>query len=255
MFRDFILLLSMMSRIPVIIPQETVAEERARSWRLLPAWGLLLGVLVAGIMGVIATLGHPLAAAAGVGAGVILTGGIQFKQVMNLSQGFSVRKDAVQMLVNMKPSRYGLTAIVTGIILIFLKFGLYLQLLQNGQVWWMLVAAFVFSRFAMTFAVGFFPPTLYAGQGKLIQQNFKKQYFVFSFCLTVALFCLFGKFEFAVGAALSFLTVYFFCKTWTRRLYGLNEDCYGAIAEWGEVFFLLFCLMYNHLLSFANIFY
>ncbi|MGI5892514.1 MAG: adenosylcobinamide-GDP ribazoletransferase [Bacillota bacterium] len=239
MFKDFLLLISFMSRIPVKSHPEPQAEDWARALRFLPLWGLILGILIAATAHVVAIINAPVAAACSVAAAAFLTGGLHLDGLMDTADGLAAGTDRERAFRFMSDARVGAMGIISLVIVLILKYALYLLLIERWQIWWAIPAAVVFSRFAVTLVVYAFPNAKKFGLAASFHQHFHKKYFIVACLILLIIFLVFSNWFFILAAVFGACVVFTIAHSWTGRLGGLTGDMYGAIAEWSEIFFLL----------------
>jgi len=260
MIKEFFLLLSAMTRMPVISNHWATESDLGRSMRFLPLLGLLMGILLAGAANFIAYLSVPIAAAAVIGFYTVLTGGMHFNGLLHTIENLKIRfaPDQYPRSMTGRTNDY----VVLALLLVF-KYGLYLTLINRWLFWTAIPAAFVFSRFIMSWLIYYFPAIMdkrmeakdvslqdqadAPDSGKSMHSYFKTSYFLFSAILMAIFLLLLGDFTVYVAAIPAFFLIHFLVAYWSYRLGGLDEDAYGAGVEWSEVLFLLFYLLWQGL--------
>ncbi|MCL2677764.1 MAG: adenosylcobinamide-GDP ribazoletransferase [Clostridiales bacterium] len=241
MLKEFALLLSFMTRVPVRVPREADDRMLGRSARLLPILGLLLGLSAAALLWLLNDTGKSLAAACGVAFMLAVTGAQHLNGLMKLADGLSGNRERREAFVIMKSKHIGAMGVLSAVLLLILKFAAYYTLLSTWSFWRVLPAALLFSRFMMAFCIWFFPAARTNGLGASLHNNFKKGHFIFA-CVSAGLALALVSFSeplICLAALPAFFAVFAPAKVWEKRLGGLNGECYGAAAEWGETFFLL----------------
>lgn len=260
MIKEFLLLVSAMTKVPV--PSNCWANESdlGRSMRLLPLLGLFMGILLAGAANFISFGSAPLAAAAIIALYALLTGSMHFYGLLHTIEALKMRivPDNYPKSMTGRTNDY----VVLGLLLVF-KYGLYLTLINRWLFWIAIPAAFVFSRFMISWLIYYFPAhtdkrmdiKVINGQvksdapdsGKSLHSYFKTSYFLFSAILTAIFFLILGDLIVYIAAIPAFFLIHFLVAYWSYRLGGLDEDAYGAALEWSEVLFLLFYLLWQGL--------
>ena len=245
LLKEFALLVSVMSRIPVRVPWDMDDVALGRSLRFLPLLGLLMSALSAVTAYYISFLGEPLAAACVLGMMLVFTGGLNLTALMNVSEGFykgRSRKESLEIIKEGKSGNHGM--VVCCAMLIF-KYAAYWTLLNDLYIFEfaaVFIASVVFSRFAVLFAVKVFPSARTFGMGAAFHNNFSRGGLLFGAVVAAAVFIYYNLLNDARIWACGLLALFFvFCigNLWKNRLGGLTNSCYGAIAEWAELFFLL----------------
>jgi len=265
MIKEFLLLVSAMTRVPVRSNYWATETDLGRSMRFLPLLGFLMGVFLAGAANFISYLSAPIAAAAIVGFYAVLTGGIHFNGLMRTIETLKIRFVPDQTLGSMTGTSKAHDYVIL-VILIAFKYGLYLTLIKHWQFWIAIPAAFVFSRFAMSWLIYYFPATAdnkFGSKGLMDKQSsdqkntdapasgnslhsyYKAPYFLFSAVLTAIFLLLLRDLTVFIAAIPAFFLIHFLVAYWSYRLGGLDEDVYGAAVEWSEVLFLLFYLLWQ----------
>lgn len=260
MIKEFLLLVSVMTKVPVTSNYWATERDLGRSMRLLPLLGLLMGVLLAGTANFISCLSVPVAAAAVIGFYAVLTGGMHFNGLLRTIENLKIRfvPDQCPNSMTGKTNDY----IVLALLLVF-KYGLYLTLINRWLFWTAIPAAFVFSRFMMSWLIYYFPAiadkkthtndsfhqnkTDVPDSGKSLHSYFQTSYFLFSAILMAICLLLLGNLTVYLAAIPAFFLIHFLVAYWSYRLGGLDEDAYGAAVEWSEVLFLLFYLLWQGL--------
>lgn len=239
MIKDFLLLLSFMSRIPIKSKLAPTSEDWARALRFLPLWGLVLGIAVAAVAAVTSIISPAIAAACAVGTAAFLTGGLHLDGVMDVSDGLAAGPDREQAFRFMSDAHVGGRGLISLVILLILKFALYLMLINNWQIWWTIPAALVCSRFIMAFLIYAFPNAKKFGLAADFHRCFDKRHFWVAAIIMLILFGLFANWYFILAAFFALLLSWGIANNWGNRFGGLTGDMYGALAEWSEIIFLL----------------
>ena len=242
LLKEFALLVSVMSRIPVRVPWDMDDTALGRSLRFLPLLGLLMSVFSVVVAYYVSFSGDPLAAACVLGMMIVFTGGLNLTGLMNVSEGLYKGRSREESLGIIKAGKAGNRGMVVCCATLVLKYAAYLTLLNNlwiGDFAVIFIAAVVFSRFAVLFTVKVFPAARTFGMGAAFHNNFSRGGFFFSLAVTVIIFLLLNDFRIWVYGLFALFFVGCIGNLWKNRLGGLTNSCYGAIAEWAELFFLL----------------
>ncbi len=241
--KDLFVALQFLTILPISITSKVEKESFGRALVWFPFVGALIGLALSLSTFLFAILPQPVVAALIVGGSVIITGGIHldgFADTCDGLYGFTTKERALEI---MRDSRIGTMAAVGIVILLILKFSLFLSILQE-IIWKYLVLMTVFSRYAQVLACFFSEYARdgdgkgryfieYAGLGGLIAGG------IFIVALFILLLGVKGLALFIVSLLPVFALIHYI----KVKIRGMTGDTIGAINEVAEACVLLFGLV------------
>lgn len=249
MLKEIIIVLTFLTRIPLKINFTYGVEEMGRTSRYFPLVGLIVGLAVASIVYLGSFIDVQLGAVLGILTGIILTGGLHLDGFMDMADGIFSARTRERMLEIMKDSRVGAHGVTAAVILILLKFVLYGIVGKNSlDPFWIIPIAFIFSRWAMVYAILFFPGARKEGLGHIFITYKRVWDFPIASIFTVLPIIIFQNWITLITLVATFCVVWFFCKSIQKILGGLTGDIYGALAELSEVVFILIYIITQYLM-------
>jgi adenosylcobinamide-GDP ribazoletransferase len=233
-----VIALQFLTRLP--LPAVVVNEYRlGKSTMWFPFAGMIIGLGLT----VVFVCGHHLFPAAVLAVlllftEVMFTGGMHLDGYTDTIDGLFSGRSLEGILEIMRDSRVGAFGAIGLILLLLLKYALYLSLPDK-----MLPEALFFmpvvSRWSMVLAIICFSYRRQAGLGKAFQEHAGKIELlgasVFTIICSYLSLSWFGLMSFVCVVGYTLL----FCFWMTRKLGGMTGDTYGALAETAGVFFLL----------------
>jgi adenosylcobinamide-GDP ribazoletransferase len=249
MIKELIIVLTFLTRIPLKINFTYGAEEMGKTSRYFPLAGLIIGLLVAAAVYLFSFINGQLAAVLGLLTGIILTGGLHLDGFMDTADGIFSARDRERMLEIMKDSRVGAHGVTACVILLLLKFVLYGMLEGSDNIFWIIPIAFIFSRWAMAYAILFYPGARKEGLAHIFITHKRISDFPIATLLTILPVVIFQNWLTLLPMIISFALVWWYLKSMQRILGGLTGDIYGSLAELSEVFFILSFMVVEY---FAN---
>jgi adenosylcobinamide-GDP ribazoletransferase len=154
--RDPLRALMLLTRLPISGTDGTRGAASAWAWPL-------VGLMVGGLAGVLATvalwLGLPPTIAAGLtlGAAILMTGALHEDGLADCADGFWGGHDADRRLEIMKDSRIGAYGVLALILVIGLKWLALATLIEHGALWAAVLVPAMLSRAAMTWVMATLP--------------------------------------------------------------------------------------------------
>lgn len=208
-----------------------------------PVIGLLLGLILAAVRGILAHyVPAAVQAALLLALEVYLTGGLHLDGFMDSIDGFFSGREREGTLAIMKDSHVGAHAVTAVVILLLLKFSLFLSL--PPQTGWnlspLLIIMPVLSRWAMVIVLVLFPYIRREGLGNLFgagSGSGRCCLFAATAITLAASYLLLGP-EGLLLVALAGILAWSWGACVRRRIGGLTGDTYGALAEITEVYVL-----------------
>lgn len=251
----FLAALKFLTIIPLPWRREASPEEIGRSIGYFPVIGLIIGLILAGLNGLL-SLFLPSAVVNGllIVSLVVLSGALHLDGFVDTCDGIAGHKTVEDRWRVMHDSRAGAFGIVGVVLLLLVKY-VSLNSVPENLLMVTLVLMPVVSRWAMVYTVFAYPYARPAGLGKVFKQGASWQGFTIATVITLAV---------AIGLARLANITYFYLAgpaimlaIWVivvamaaylkRKFAGLTGDTYGAINEVAEVCLLiLVCLLaYN----------
>ena len=236
MIADFRLALGFLTRIPVSLPDDLPPNALARSMRLFPLVGALIGAAIGAVYLLAAKVlpGLP-AALLAVGFGLLLTGALHEDGLADCADGFGGGRDKDGKLAIMRDSRIGAYGTLALILSVGLRAAALTKLHNPAGA---LIAAHALSRAALPgLMVALLPasPTgLAAGAGRPTERD----YLIASF-LAVLIAAPLGL-HWLVGALMADALIFIGMKYLARRqIGGYSGDVLGALQQGIEIAILL----------------
>ena len=220
------------------------------NWSRIARWCPLVGLLIGGLLALLATLeeliGIPnlTANALIVTTWVAITGGLHLDGAMDTADGLSVTNPERRLEV-MKDSATGAFGAITAIIILLLKTVTLSEM--SLPLWLVLLGAAGWARWGQVCAIAFYAYLRSTGKGSFHKENLRLPQDIL--LGLIVLLCFSGMWFtveylslWQVGLivlgnmAIALLTGYWF----NHQLGGHTGDSYGAVVEWSEVIILCF---------------
>lgn len=225
-------------------PDEDETEVLSGLSKYLPAVGLLIGVILAGIAFLLFKFhaNTMIMAAVLTIAWLVITGGLHMDGLMDTADGIFSHRSPERMLEIMTDSRVGNFGALAGMSLVLLKFAA-LSSLSCVSLYAVLILAPAFARLCEVYAIGCFPYLRQSGKGKVWHDSTHCPYdfilasiaplivatlLILLGCWTALLLCL-------VTAICGLIAAHWI----SLRLGGHTGDTYGAVVEIAETFSIL----------------
>lgn len=240
--KRFLIALQFLTVLPFNIKGKIEEEDFGRSLAYFPVVGLLIGLVLAGAAYISSSL-PPLAASALILiTWVIITGGIHLDGFADTCDGFYGKRPREEILKIMRDSRIGTMGAAGVAMLLIFKFAA-LSSIQTEDLWKVLIAAAVFSRWGQAFVCSVSEYARAEGKaGYFIKYAKKTDIFAgaaFTLILNWFLMGLEGIILFTLLSAVIFL----FLRYAKRKIGGMTGDTIGAVNEIAEASALLFSLI------------
>jgi adenosylcobinamide-GDP ribazoletransferase len=226
---------------------ETKNPEKSLPW--FPLAGFFIGLLT--FITVLITLkvsrGYwpEAAAAAGLIAGIFLTGGIHLDGAADCADGFGGGQNRERILNIMKDSRLGAFGGIALTVILVLKWVCYTRLIDNGAASW-IITSFVVSRAVMADMAASGDCAREYGTGLPFIKNSSSEHGRKAIFASIAiLFCIMFLFHyptmhFFASLLVALLISTLFSKYCKRRAGGITGDMLGAACELTEASVLLY---------------
>jgi adenosylcobinamide-GDP ribazoletransferase len=233
--------------IPLPFGREATPEEIGGSLPYFPVVGLLIGLVLAGVYGLLSLLfPAPVALALVMVLAVLLNGALHLDGFIDTCDGLAGNKPVEERWRVMRDSRVGAFGVIGAALLVL---GRYVSLanLPNGLVVAALVLMPVLGRWAMVWGIVAYPYARPSGLGTLFKQNASRRAFatgsVIVLAVAVAVAAVRRLPYFYLAAAAVVGGVFLVSALWTHflsaKFAGLTGDSYGAINEIAEIGVLL----------------
>lgn len=169
-----------------------------------------------------------------------LTGGIHLDGLMDTCDGiFSGRKRS-KMLDIMKDSRVGAMGVLGLFITLLLKLSFLLEI-PESSFYVVILFMPIIGRWCMVCVLHTYNTAREDGMGAFFQRYTHINNFLFLSIYSTILAIAILPNKYLLAVPLTGLCVYLISKKITRILGGHTGDTFGAINEWAEVFFILWC--------------
>jgi adenosylcobinamide-GDP ribazoletransferase len=243
---SFIAALQFLTSIPLSLKHELSPKQLGNAIALFPLAGLIIGGILAGLNWVFnLILPAAVTNALLIVALVMITGAIHLDGLSDTCDGIAGHKTVEERWKVMHDSRAGAFGVV-GVVLILLAQYVSLNNVPADKMTPVLLFMPVVSRWAMVYAIFFYPYARPSGLGKVYKESTRLPHFIAATVITLAiagaLFSLFNVSGFIViGGVLIIATgLAFYLK---HKLAGLTGDTYGAINEVAEVTALIITII------------
>ena len=237
-----------MTRISVVKQNVWTEKNFGESVKYFPAIGAIIGIICAGVVGVINFLNLPLlTGAVGFASLIILTGGIHADGLMDSVDGLFSGREREKILEIMKDSRAGSFGVVSMILVAALEISALAELAKLST-WWLCTAIYsapILARQMMTLIIYEFPYARPEGMGKAFAKFTTRRTIFFS---TATLILLLSPLNFINGifflcAVLACAIVRVVSRKFAnfafQKIGGVTGDIYGAVTTLSEMFVLI----------------
>lgn len=247
MIKDFFAGLQFLTRISLIKETEWSNIRFGNSVSYFPLVGAIIGLLLAGIyyLGNMYLSRHFLCALLIV-AEIVITGGLHCDGYMDTADGVFSGRGREKMLEIMKDSRVGSNGVVAFVMLVLMKWSLYLDMSHKFMLI-TLYSAPIIGRLAMVMVIVCFPYARPEGLGKLFKEYTSYKTLIIATGIGVLLLLLINKLM-LISAIGSIFFAYLFAKNVSAKLGGLTGDVYGATTELTELTFMLIATIINSII-------
>ena len=252
---SFLIGLQFLTRIFVVKQSVWTEQSFGESVKFFPAVGAVLGVICAGVVGMMNFLtggALPLMTGAVVFAAmIILTGGIHCDGLMDSADGLFSGREREKILLIMKDSRAGSFGVVAMILVAALEISALTELLRLS-VWWTAAAIFsapIIGRLMMVVTIGAFPYARPDGMGKAFAKFTTRRTIFFATIETFLLLLPLNIIDEKIFLCAILATVVALAVTWrfasfaTEKIGGVTGDIYGAVTMLAEMFALIIFLL------------
>lgn len=233
---DFLLALSLLTRIPINIDHDNV-DERARkaSWAY-PLVGALVGSIAAMIAYILNFFGLPITICTIMAllTMIALTGGIHEDGLSDCADGLGGGTDKDSILKIMKDSRIGSFGTIALVLVILGRYGSMSELLKIDQLFWPLVAAGAISRVPMVGAMVYIKPARNDGLSVSVGSPPKFSFVIALIIGILSCVLVVGILSVLVLLGVGFITMIIFYIA-NEKISGQTGDVLGASQQFAEL--------------------
>ena len=255
---SFLIGLQFLTRIFVVKQSVWTEKSFGESVKYFPAVGAVLGIICAGVVGILNLLNLPLfTGTIGFASLIILTGGIHCDGLMDSADGLFSGREREKILEIMKDSRAGSFGVVAMILVAAIEISALTEL-ANLSTWFLCAGIYcapIIGRLMMVVTIGSFPYARATGMGKAFAQFTTRRTIIFATLETI-LFLLplnfIDKIFFFSAAAASLaalIVTWRFATFATKKIGGVTGDIYGAVTMLTEMFTLITFLLIGSSIS------
>lgn len=241
--KGFVIALQFLTRIRLVRNLEINEEDFGSSSRFFPLVGLVIGLILSLVAYSGSKLFQPLTLAVFIiVAEIILTGGIHLDGFMDSCDGLFSGRSRDRMLEIMKDSRVGAMGVLGLVTLFMLKLALLMELTAQ-ELYLVLPAMTVLSRWIVVYALIRYPYARREGMGGFFHGKISRRSFLLVTLYSVILVMVISpanNYPAIGGAVIAALLV---GKGINNKLQGHTGDTYGMLCELTEVMFLLLCVL------------
>lgn len=255
--KSFLIALQFLTRIFVVKQSVWTEKDFGESVKCFPAVGAVIGIICAGVVGLVNYLNLPLlTGAVGFASLIILTGGIHCDGLMDSVDGLFSGREREKILEIMKDSRAGSFGVVSMILVAALEISALAELAKLST-WWLCAAIYsapIIARQIMVLLIVSFPYARPEGMGKAFAQFTTKRTHIFSWCgmflliLPLNLISVMLFFSAGISSVVARMVSVKFANFAMKKIGGVTGDIYGAVTTLSEMFVLItFLVIGNYL--------
>ena len=238
--QDFFTALQFLTRIKIYNQTQWDEGTFARSVAYFPAAGLVIAAVLVAVYKLLVFLNCSslLIAVLLIITEIIVTGGLLCDGFMDTADGVFSGRERERILEIMKDSCVGSNAVLAFVSLVLLKLAVYLEL-NSEQLTLALYAMPIITRTLMVYNIRCYSYARKSGIGGMFASADKKIVLISSTLLGLALLAPTQSLSLFIALVLTIAYNFWAANYLKRILHGLTGDTYGALAESGNVFFLL----------------
>lgn len=238
--QDFFTALQFLTRIKIYNQTQWDEGTFARSVAYFPAVGLVIAAVLVAVYKLLVFLNCSslLIAVLLIITEIIVTGGLLCDGFMDTADGVFSGRERERILEIMKDSCVGSNAVLAFVSLVLLKLAVYLEL-NSEQLTLALYAMPIITRTLMVYNIRCYSYARKSGIGGMFASADKKIVLISSTLLGLALLAPTQNLSLFIALILTIAYNFWAANYLKRILNGLTGDTYGALAESGNVFFLL----------------
>lgn len=238
--QDFFTALQFLTRIKIYNQTQWDEGTFARSVAYFPAVGFVIAAVLVAVYKLLVFLNCSslLIAVLLIITEIIVTGGLLCDGFMDTADGVFSGRERERILEIMKDSCVGSNAVLAFVSLVLLKLAVYLEL-NSEQLTLALYAMPIITRTLMVYNIRCYSYARKSGIGGMFASADKKIVLISSTLLGLALLAPTQSLSLFIALILTIAYNFWAANYLKRILNGLTGDTYGALAESGNVFFLL----------------
>ena len=238
--KSFLTALQFLTRIKIYNQTQWDEGTFARSVAYFPAVGLVIAAVLVAVYKLLVFLNCSslLIAVLLIITEIIVTGGLLCDGFMDTADGVFSGRERERILEIMKDSCVGSNAVLAFVSLVLLKLAVYLEL-NSEQLTLALYAMPIITRTLMVYNIRCYSYARKSGIGGMFASADKKIVLISSTLLGLALLAPTQNLSLFIALVLTIAYNFWAANYLKRILHGLTGDTYGALAESGNVFFLL----------------
>ena len=238
--QDFFTALQFLTRIKIYNQTQWDEGTFARSVAYFPAVGLVIAAVLVAVYKLLVFLNCSslLIAVLLIITEIIVTWGLLCDGFMDTADGVFSGRERERILEIMKDSCVGSNAVLAFVSLVLLKLAVYLEL-NSEQLTLALYAMPIITRTLMVYNIRCYSYARKSGIGGMFASADKKIVLISSTLLGLALLAPTQNLSLFIALVLTIAYNFWAANYLKRILHGLTGDTYGALAESGNVFFLL----------------
>lgn len=236
MFKNFLMLIQFMTRIPVPLKLEYNEGKIQRAFKLFPLLGLLIALILLAVYWMTNRIidNKLIVAMFVLIAEIIISGGLHLDGLADSFDGLFSYRSKEKMLEIMKDSRIGTNGVLILIITILLKVFLIAEI-----NWEYLVLMPVFSRLSSVINAGIGNYARENGMAKILVDKTGKKDILISTILSGVIGYLFiGEYVFILLGIISIFSI-LFLRICEKKIGGVTGDTLGAVLELSSVLVLI----------------
>jgi adenosylcobinamide-GDP ribazoletransferase len=237
--KTFLTALSVLTALPLNRLTAISDDDLARSTLFFPVVGFMIGFLLMGVTQWLSPIlsPEPLSAVLLV-VSILLTGGLHLDGLADLCDGLAAGGGRERILAVMKDSRIGAFGVMGLVIVLLLKYSLFLEVIRHGWLRSFLIMG-VLSRWAMVLAAFSGRYARDEGTARPFIGKIRRPWFIGSTAITVGFAWVIFKGPGLLTLLPVFLFVLLFLQYLKSKMGGLTGDALGALNEGVEVLVLL----------------
>lgn len=233
--KSMLLAWQFLTRLPLKIRGEVNADHLAGSLIFFPLVGALIGLLLQlGSLLFTHWLPPLTSGLLLVAMQVLITGGLHLDGIGDLGDAWYGSQDQEKRLDIMRDSRLGALGAISLLLVITIKASL---LAKRQPYWQSLVLYEAGAKLIMVLAIVIFPYARSAGTGAMFKKA--KTRHVAIAALLPLLILILAPWQISLAVALATLSSWLMAHRLRQALGGLTGDCYGALHEIWQIFFLI----------------
>ncbi|MCM8823320.1 MAG: adenosylcobinamide-GDP ribazoletransferase [Candidatus Omnitrophica bacterium] len=231
--KHFLIALQFLTILPVKINEEIKEEDLANSLLYFPLIGVIIGGILSTILLSHKFLSMPVLSAIILLVSTIISGGLHLDGFADTCDGFCGARSKEKILKIMHDSRIGAFGAIGVVLLLLLKFSLFVSLPIN-TLWKALIVSFCFARYSQTVCC-LLPYASCEGKAKAFVKYARKRNIIIGGIFTLIVFGILLGLKGITIFFVSFILNLIFIFYVKSRISGITGDTIGAVNEIAEV--------------------